>query len=343
MKRLNPVPLLFLVLSLGGWYFSGLSPGFVANEVVVRISRDSIMVLALLVPLAAGMGINFAVTVGAMCAQIGLLAAVILGCSGGSGLGLALIVSLALSLALGWLLGRVLNRVKGQEMIATIIIGFLANGIYQLIFLAGYGRWIPPLNREIMLSRGVGIRNMVDLPSYRNLMDQVWAINVGSIHLPIFMLLLVALACAAMTYLFHTRLGRRIEAVGMDKEKSALLGIDVDATRIIAIIISTMVACIGQMLFLQNIGMLNVYTAHLKTDIFSAAALLAGGATIKHAGVRHVLLGVLLFHTLFVVSPQAGQNLFGNAALGEYFRSFVAYGTIALALIVNIRREERPV
>lgn len=340
MKRINPVPLIFLLLSLAGLYYSELGAGFVANEVIVRISRDTIMVLALLVPLAAGMGINFAVTVGAMCAQIGLLTAIIAGWRGGGGLALAFALALLLSLLLGWGLGQLLNRVKGREMIVTIIIGFLANGVYQLIFLAGYGRWIKPLNKEILLSRGIGVRNMVDLSGYRNLLDQIWAVDIGPIHLPLFMLLLVLLACAAMTYLFNTRLGRRIQAVGMEMDRSALLGTDVDATRTMAMIISTMVACIGQLLFLQNIGMLNVYTAHLNSDIFSAAALLAGGATIKQARVRHVLLGVLLFHTLFVVSPQAGQNLFGNAALGEYFRSFVAYGTIALALIVNIRREE---
>lgn len=45
----------------------------------------------------------------------------------------------------------------------------------------------------------------------------------------------------------------------------------------------------------------------------------------------------MLFYALFIVSPQAGQNIFSNAALGEYFRSFVAYGTIAFALMMNIR------
>ena len=87
--------------------------------------------------------------------------------------------------------------------------------------------------------------------------------------------------------------------------------------------------------------MLNVYTAHLNSDIFSAAALLAGGATLRRAGVGNVLLGTVLFHALFIVSPQAGQRCFGNAALGEYFRSFVAYGTIAVALLFNIYAQEK--
>lgn len=341
MKRINPVPLLFLGLSLVGWYYSQLGPAFVVNEVITRLGRDGIMVLAMIIPIAAGMGINFAVTVGAMCAQMGLLVAIIYGVQGLTGLMLATVLALVLAVGLGWGLGLTLNRVKGREMITTIIIGFLVNGLYQFIFLFGYGHWFPALNRAITLSRGHGVRNMVDLESYRNMLDRVWTLELGELRLPLFMLGMVLLACLLLAYLFKTRLGRSIEAVGMDMEKAALLGIDVDRTRVTAMVLSTVVACLGQLVFLQNIGMLNVYTAHLNTDIFSAAALLAGGATIKEARVRHAVIGIILFHSLFIVSPQAGQNLFGNAALGEYFRSFVAYGTIALALILNVRRRDR--
>ncbi|MGE5423013.1 MAG: ABC transporter permease subunit [Ignavibacteriales bacterium] len=339
MKRVNWVPITFLLLSLLGLYYSDMSPTFVTNEVITRFIRDGIMILALILPITAGMGINFAVTVGAMSAQIGLLTVIILQIKGFPGLALALLVGVLLSIILGYIIGVGLNRVKGREMIATIIIGFLANGIYQLIFLAGYGTWIKPLNQEIILSRGVGVRNMVDLVSYRHIMDQLWTIEVGKIELPIFMILVVILACLTVAYLMNTRFGQRIKAVGLESSKASLLGIDVNRARIQAIIASMVIACIGQLIFLQNIGMLNVYTAHLNTDVFSAAALLAGGATIKEARVRNMVFGVFLFHALFIVSPQAGQNLFGNAALGEYFRSFVAYGTIALALVLNVQRQ----
>lgn len=93
----------------------------------------------------------------------------------------------------------------------------------------------------------------------------------------------------------------------------------------------------AQLLFIQNLVILNVYTAHLRLDVFSAAALLAGGATFKKANIRNALLGVFFFHTLFIVSPLAGQNIFNNPALGEYFRSFISYGTIVFALMINLK------
>ena len=36
----------------------------------------------------------------------------------------------------------------------------------------------------------------------------------------------------------------------------------------------------------------------------------------------------------------AGQNLFNNPAVGEYFRSFVAYGVIVIAIMLNLRTEK---
>ncbi|SNT12563.1 hypothetical protein SAMN05446037_104226 [Anaerovirgula multivorans] len=78
----------------------------------------------------------------------------------------------------------------------------------------------------------------------------------------------------------------------------------------------------------------------MNLDIFSAAALLAGGATFKKATIKNAFIGLILFHTLFIVSPLAGQNLFKNPALGEYFRSFIAYGTIIFALMMNMKHEK---
>jgi simple sugar transport system permease protein len=123
----------------------------------------------------------------------------------------------------------------------------------------------------------------------------------------------------------------------MSEERAENIGIDVNRTRVIALVISTVIAAIGQFVFVQDMGMINVYTGHLNTDIFSCAALLAGGATIKNAQVKNALLGIFLLHTLFILSPLAGQNVFHNVSLGEYFRSFVAYGTIAFALIMNLK------
>lgn len=341
IQRLNVpgnmyVPIMFVCLSIVGLLASGLSVGFVANEVVNRFVRNGVMLLALIIPIKAGLGINFSVTVGAMCAQIAYLT-VIAAQITELQVGAVLLISLVTSVFAGSVIGHILNRVQGKEMITTIIIGFLANSMYQLLFMVCAGWFIPVKNTEILLSRGIGIRNLVDLKDFRGALDQILAFDLMGVHIPVFMIALILVVSAGVKYLLRTPLGQEIRSVGMDFEKSGMVGIDGKKIRVFAIVISTVLAALGHLIYLQNIGMLNVYTGHLKHEIFASAALLAGGATVSDAEVRHAFIGLVLFHTLFIVSPQAGQNLFNNPALGEYFRSFIAYGTIAFALIMNLK------
>lgn len=341
LSRLNMVPLFFIALSAVALWFSQMSITFVLNEVITRFIRDGVMVLALIIPVTAGMGINFSITVGALCAQVAMILAIDFNIPGFNGLLFIVSVGGALSIVMGTLIGLALNRVKNREMVTTMIIGFFTTSIYQLIFMVGYGTIIKPHNSEIILSRGIGIRNMIDLEPYRNLIDNIWFFTLGEIDIPLFMILFVCGFAAMVKYCTMTRVGKEFRVISESHEKATQLGIDVNRVRIKAIVASTVIACIGHLVYIQNIGMLNVYSAHTNSDIFSCAALLAGGATIARARVSHAFFGIFLFHSLFIVSPQAGQNLFGNPSLGEYFRSFVAYGTIAFALIMNYRRPEK--
>ena len=103
----------------------------------------------------------------------------------------------------------------------------------------------------------------------------------------------------------------------------------------IATVISTVCAAWGQLFFLQNLGTLNTYSSHEQVGMFSIAALLVSGATVSRATVGQALIGTILFHTLFVVSPLAGKALLGDAQIGEYFRVFVAYAVITVALVLH--------
>src|SRR2546427_3056890 len=109
-----------------------------------------------------------------------------------------------------------------------------------------------------------------------------------------------------------------------DPHVASIAGIDVERNRVIATVLSTVLAAWGQLLFLQNIGTLNTYSSHEQVGMFAIAALLVSGATVTHATVGQALLGALLFHTLFVVSPLAGKALAGDAGIGGYFPVFRA-------------------
>lgn len=132
-----------------------------------------------------------------------------------------------------------------------------------------------------------------------------------------------------------------MRAVGQDMEVARAAGIRVEHTRIVSIVISTILAGYGMIIYLQNMGTLNTYNSHMQIGMFSIAALLVGGASVNRASIGNVFLGVTLFHLMFIVSPMAGKNLIGQAQLGEFFRVFVSYGVITLALVLYEIRKRR--
>jgi simple sugar transport system permease protein len=132
-----------------------------------------------------------------------------------------------------------------------------------------------------------------------------------------------------------------MRAVGQDMQVARDAGINVERTRIISIVISTVLAGFGMILYLQNIGNLSTYSAHSQVGMFCIAALLVGGASVDRASIGNVFLGVTLFHLMFIVAPQAGAKITGDSMIGEYFRVFVSYGVITLALIMYEMKKRR--
>lgn len=329
------VPLLFLGIAIAEYSIAGLSWQYVGGEVLTRVARDSFFALALVIPIVAGLGLNFSVVVGALGGQIGLVVANDLGVPGLRGIGLALLIGVAL----GWISGRAiawcLHRAPGREMIVGIVIGFLADGLYRIVFMAGYGPVIPSHNSEMLLSRGIGLRDTVDLEIMRRSLDTLLLLKVGPLAVPVATLLLLAGVTWLVWRFLRSRTGRQLAAVGFRPEAAATAGLDVVALRRTAIVLSTIIAAVGQVVWVQNIGMLQTYVAHRNVGFLASAALLAGGATVKSVRVRHALVGTAVFHAMFVMSPLAGQEITGSPAIGEYFRSFITYGTICIALVMT--------
>ena len=339
--RENAVILLFLIITILAIRPSGLSLVYIAQELITRLGRDSFLVLALLLPIYAGMGLNFGMTLGAMAGQFGLILAINYNVIGVDGLIFAALVSLPVSLLLGYVCGAVLNHAKGREMVTGYILAFFINGIYQFVVLYLMGSVIPVRSKAIVLSRGYGIRNTLNLDTVRLSLDTLLAVHVGPFTLPIATYLVIAVLCVFIIWFRKTKLGQDMRSVGFNMSVAESSGVPVDRTRIIAIIISTVLACFGQIIFLQNMGNMATYNAHDQTSFFAVAAILVGGASVKRATLPNVFIGVVLLHVLFVVSPGAGQKLFGEAMIGEYFRQFIGYGVIAVSLVLYAWRTRR--
>lgn len=381
---------MFVVLCIVCLFYSGQTVSYVMFELFGRLSRNAFLVLALILPIVAGMGINFAVTIGAMAAQISALWVVEWGIGGLGGFVVAALMTIPLAAFFGYLIGKLLNRMKGQEMIGGLILGFFANGLYQLLFLFIFGNLIPLKAPGLVIKGSTGVANTIDLSTDRGFkyaLDGIWRLPFGTalyivcgalvvvvavmfilkkiklnklivtaaaaaaacllyqipavaqifsmVNVPMITFLVVGLLCLFNVGLMKTLLGQQFRAVGQNRTVANASGINVDRTRLIAIMISTILAGWGQLIFVQNMGSFQTYGAHEQVGLYAGAAILVGGASIRKANNKQALLGCILFHLLFIMAPSAGKNLFGDAAIGEYFRVFISYGVIALALVMH--------
>ncbi len=386
------VTYVFLALSVIFIIVSGRPLNDIFSQIVGRLSRNLFIVLALIIPIIAGMGINFAITIGAMAAQVGLMLVINWELEGIAGLLVAAGITLPLAAFFGFLIGSLLNKMKGQETIGSLILGYFANGAYQLLFLFIFGNIIP-LSDKVTIVGASGVANTLNMMGGGLYMaiDKIWSLPfttalygvsmlivlaglvlyalkrlslrrlltlavpavflslvvllVPPVHqvvkgttVPTITFLLVSVLCVFNIIIMRTRLGQKFRAVGQSRTVANAAGINVNRTRVIAIMISTVLAGWGQIIFIQNLGTLQTYAAHEMVGLYAGAAILVGGASLNRATNTQAVVGTLLFHILFTVSQDAGKNLFGNANIGEFFRVFIAYGVIAVALVMHTWR-----
>lgn len=339
--RNNSVPLMFIIICVVCIPLSGFSPAYLLNEIMTRLGRNAFLILSLLIPIMAGMGLNFGMTLGAMAGQIGLIFVADWQIWGIPGMILAMIISIPISILLGVFCGKMLNMAKGREMITSYIIAFFMDGVYQMVVLYMMGPVIPIKHSNIKLPRGYGIRNTVSLLNMRQSLDNLMAVRIGGVKIPVLTLIVIALLCLFIVWFRKTKLGQDMRAVGQDMDVAGDAGIKVERTRIIAIVMSTVCAGIGMVLYLQNMGNISTYASHKQIGMFCIAALLVGGASVDKASIGNVFVGAVLFHLMFIVAPSAGAKITGDSMIGEYFRVFISYGVITLALVMYETKKRR--
>ena len=453
----NKVILLFVVLCVACAAIADTSLSYIATEVFARFARNACLVLALIIPCLAGLGMNFGIVVGAIAAQIAIFWVVHWGFQGIPGFLLCALLSTPIAIFFGWLVGKLYNETKGSEMIAGLVLGFFADGLYRLFVLYIIGGVIP-FDDPNLLERGFGLRNAFDLtgnlkyalddisflhvlillgvvsiisaavvtihgkkigqavdskqtlkkvvlgivlvvfgfvgemiPIVKLLLGsnrliltdaalfggigliayavlqfvkkcvaketagkgKLIAMAVGggllalgtaipavraiyqSIQLPTCTYVIIVAFCWFNKWIMNTRLGQNMRTVGQNRAVATSAGINVDKTRIIATCVSTVLAAWGQLIYLQNLGTFNTVQQQTNVGLYSIAAILVGGATVQKAENKHALIGVILFHTLFVVAPLAATKLIGDSAVSEYIRMFISYGVIAVSLAMH--------
>ena len=175
----NAVTLLFFVICIAGIILADQPMSYIIGEISSRLFRNLILILALLVPVWAGMGMNFSIVLGAMAAQIGIIVSTNFSLSGIACLTVSFLVSIPLSLLFGNLTGRLFNQTKGQEMITGMILGFFAKGIYDLLFMFLCGPVIPVRNEALLLTNGIGLTTPINLDNAtKSAINKIWMVSL---------------------------------------------------------------------------------------------------------------------------------------------------------------------
>jgi len=304
------------------------------NQSIVKLVMNGVLVLSLIPMLNVGAGMNFGLPVGIIGGLLGMCLAVNFRLTGIYGFFVAILFSLLFCMFLGWIYGLILNRVKGREEIAGIFIG------YSFIPLMNYA-WtlLPFTNREMLYPiGGHGLRPRISLENYFNhVLNDLGVITVGAVEIPMGLLAFYALIAVFLYLFFVTKAGRAAIAVGENEAFARLSGINIEQTRLIAIIISTIIAGLGICVYAQSYGFIQLYDEPLTLSFPAIAAILIGGSTGKKAFIFEAILGTYLLQSIYLLTvPIANAILVPE--LTEIIRTMITYGIILYALLIRERR-----
>jgi len=358
------------------WVVAGLftdnNLGTLLGDCLVRSGMNGLLVLALVLPVRAGNGLNFGIPLGVVAGLVGgifsleLVAATPFGLPlfagleslsrGWSGFLVAHAVALPLGALLGLGFGWLLEKVRGQEMMVGIYVGFGAVAGMCVLWLKA-----PLTSPELIWPiGGEGVRNTIVLQDYYKWILDGWgAINFGSFdpnvldasgnprpftrpsgfYFPTGLMIFWLGACGLLALFLRTRLGTALSAAGENPRYARSIGIPVSRMRVWSIVISTMLAASGIIVYSQSYGFFQLYKAALWMAFAAVASLLLGGASLRKAGVMHVIIGTLLFQSLLTTALPTVNDLVRNspyreglANLPEIARQVIQNGVILYAL-----------
>lgn len=321
------IGLFYILLCLMAFIYNLSLPGQISNT-LVRLGMNGVLVLAMLPGIQCGISLNLGLPIGIIGGLLGGLLCIEFGFSGWGGFLFAIVVGLAISAVTGCLYGMLLNRLKGSEMSVTTYVGF---SIVSLMCIA----WLVlPFQSKIMKwPLGNGLRTTIGLQtSYRHLLNDFLSFKIFGVTIPTGLLLFFALCCFLVWLFMRSKTGIAMSAAGANPRFAAATGINVDKTRIIGTMLSTMLGAVGIIVYSQSFGFIQLYQAPRQMGFLAASAILLGGATTTRATISHVVIGTFLFQGVLTLGMPVANAVVPQSTISEVFRIIISQGIILYAL-----------
>ena len=324
------LPRLIILIFLISTYiiapFVGIPITTALSDTIIRFGMNAILVLSLMPMIESGAGLNFGMPLGIEAGLLGALLSIELGFSGFTGFILAILIAIIFGFIFGWVYGAILNKVKGGEMMIATYIGFSSVAFMCIMWI------VLPFKKPDMIWAygGSGLRTTISVETYwKGVLNNIFgkisqAIPIGEI---IFFLILAFL----MWLFFRTKSGLSMSTVGKNEKFAQATGINADKSRKQSVIISTVIAAIGIIVYQQSFGFIQLYLAPFNMAFPAIAAILIGGASVNRVTIWHVMIGTFLFQGILTMTPTVVNALI-KTDMSETIRIIVSNGMILYAL-----------
>lgn len=306
----------------------GMDFGSLMSDSLVRMGMNGVLVLAMVPGILCGIGLNFGSSIGMVCGILGGLISIELDLVGFPALFTAMLISIPFSIIMGYLYALLLNSTKGSEMTVSTYAGFSIISLFCIVWLLA-----PFKSLEIKWPIGDGLRTTITLQDrYAQVLDKFWAIEIGTFRIPTGLLLFFFGCCILMAIFLRSKKGITMTAAGDNPRFAEACGINVNRSRILGTVLSTILSGIGIIVYAQSYGFYQLYTAPLYMPFAAVAAVLIGGASARKANIVNVIIGVFLFQGLLTMALPIANKIVTEGNLSEVIRIIVQNGIILYAL-----------
>lgn len=303
-------------------------PGLLTDS-LIRIGQNGVLILAMLPSVVCGVGMNFGLPLGILAGLLGGILSINFNLTGWTGFTVALAFAVPLSLLVGLFYHWILDKVRGQEMMVGTYLAYAAvfgMSIFWMLF--------PIRNPKLIFAvGGKGLRYTISLTdTFGKVLNNFLKFKLGGVSIPTGLLLFWLLMCLA-TYLFlRSKTGLAMHAAGSNPMYATSSGINVVKMKRVGVVLSTVFAAVGIIVFAQSYGFLQLYNAPQTAAFPAIAAILIGGASLRKATVANVIIGAFLFQTLLTVALPVTQAMLESTEISEIARVLISNGMILYAL-----------
>jgi len=323
-------PRIIIGLFLASMYIScpflGLDLKAALNDTFIRFGMNAVLVLSLVPMIQAGTGLNFGMPLGVEAGLLGATISIEIGAKGFNGFLVAILFAIIFGIIFGWIYGLILNKAKGGEMMIATYVGFSSVALMCIMWL------ILPFKSQDMIWAygGSGLRTTISVENYwYRILEKI--LNLKNINFPIGEVIIFIIFAFIISMFFKTKSGLAMKAVGTNEKFAKATGINIEKERIKSVVLSSMLAAIGIVIYQQSFGFVQLYLAPFYMAFPAIAAILIGGASVKKATILNVAIGTFLFQGILTMTPSVVNGII-KTDMSETIRIIVSNGMILYAL-----------